>query len=78
MKGFAPFSHTAEDLKVYFSNFGVDVRNIKLTPHGNAALVSFTDRDAAKKLKEAAQGAILDGRPLEISYFEPKEVRMLH
>ena len=76
VRGFALTSTSAEELNFYYGGFG-EVKSVKITATG-AALVSFTDRETAKKAKEMSQGAILDGRHLEVAYFEPKEMREIH
>jgi len=50
---------------------------VKMTQTG-AALVSFSDREAARRARDSSNGAFLNGYPLEVSFFEPKELRVLH
>jgi len=50
VKGFSPVHTTPEDLHSYFSTFG-EVKNVKMTATG-AALVSFVDRDAARRARD--------------------------
>lgn len=75
VRGFNAQTTSAEDLTQYFRAFG-EVKNLKITPSG-AALVSFSDRDVARYVKDQTNGALFDGKMLEVSYFEPREVRML-
>jgi RNA recognition motif-containing protein len=49
-------------LRAYFSTFG-EVKSIKINTSGTA-LISFADRDSAKKAKDMAQGQLFDGRYL--------------
>lgn len=54
VKGY-PFATVNEgDLITFFKAFG-EVRSVKVTPTG-AALVSFNDRDSAKRAKDQAHG----------------------
>jgi polyadenylate-binding protein len=55
VKGFNAMHTTTEDLHCYFSTFG-EVKNVKMTPTG-AALVSFVDRDAARRARDQSNGS---------------------
>lgn len=54
VKGFKVSETIAEDLKIFFSPYG-EIKNVKVTNSGSA-LVSFLDRDAARKAKESSNG----------------------
>ncbi len=76
VKGFSAAHTSDDDIAAFFRAFG-DVRNVKMTQTG-AALVSFSDREAARRARDSSNGAFLNGYPLEVSLFEPKELRVLH
>jgi RNA recognition motif-containing protein len=71
--GFNLTPTSADDLTLYFRAFG-DVKSVKVTPTG-AALVSFGDRETARRAKEMSHGADFDGKLLSVDFFEPREVR---
>ena len=73
--GFLLTPSSLEDLTNYFRQFG-EVRTVKLTQTG-AALVSFSDRESAKKAKDHSNGSNFEGHILHVSFYEPKEIRNL-
>ena len=75
IKGFNPAATQIDDIKTYYSNFG-EVKNLKYTMTG-ACLISFADREAARNAKETTHGTMVNGRILEVTYFEPREIREL-
>ena len=77
IKGHDKTTTTEDDFKSFFKDFGIAIKNIKVNPNG-FAFVSFLDRDSAKKAKDFASNTPLNGHKLEVSYFEPKEIRSLH
>lgn len=54
VKGYPFLTMNEGDLATFFKAFG-EVRSVKVTPTG-AALVSFNDRDSAKRAKDQAHG----------------------
>jgi RNA recognition motif-containing protein len=75
VKGFNPAATQLDDIKTFYSNFG-EVINLKYTMSG-ACLVSFSDRESARNAKETTNGTFINGRTLEVTYFEPREIREL-
>jgi RNA recognition motif. (a.k.a. RRM, RBD, or RNP domain) len=76
VKGFPRSDNVQQDVMTYFSGFG-QVKTVKITTTG-AALVSFHDRETAKRAKDQSQDAQVGGCQLDVSYFEPRELRQLH
>jgi hypothetical protein len=76
VKGFRLGTTAQEVIDFFHGQSGQEVKGVKITNTG-AALVSFTDREAARVAKERINGALFNGRELEAYYFEPRELREL-
>jgi RNA recognition motif-containing protein len=76
VKGFNPQATRLEDLQEYFGQYG-QIKSMKIT-HTGAALISFTERESARVAKESCNGTYFNGSHLNVSYFEPRELRSLH